>query len=237
MNIHPTTGLSKVLLIISGSLVTALGLLVVVGWHTHNEALIQVRPNFVTVVYNTGLGLILCGAGILAIAVNRLRWATAGGVLAAAFGLLTLVEYQFGVDLGIDQILMRPYINVANAFPGRMAISTAAFFFVAGAAISLLGLTKRFRYRPLIVGIVGSACAIQGLVALVGYFTGVASVYVWGDLARMSIQTALGVTMAGTGILILAWRDQGPRLARRESYWLPILIGLSVVTVSLCMWQ
>jgi hypothetical protein len=225
MNTHTTSRLSKVLLVTSGSLVAALGELVVVGWHTHNQTLLQVRPNFVMMVYNSALGFILCGTAIIAIALNRLRWATPGGVLASAIGLLTLVEYQFRVDLGIDQLLMKPYINVANAYPGRMAISTAAFFFVAGAAISLLGLTKRFRYRPLIVGIVGAACAVQGMVAFAGYFTGVATVYVWGDVARMAIHTAFGAALVGASLLTLAWRDQGSRQPGKESYWLPILIG------------
>jgi|GEM_PF-338153 len=237
MNIHTTARLSKLLLISSGSLVTALGLMVVIGWHTHSEVLIHVRPNFVTMVYNTALGLSLCGAGIIAIAFNRPRWATPGSALASAIGLLTLVEYQFRVDLHIDQLLMKPYINVANIFPGRMAISTAAFLFLAGAAIGLIGLTKRFRYRPTIVGIVGAVCAIQGLVAFAGYFTGVASVYVWGDLARMAIHTALGAILIGASLLTFAWRDQGRRQRGDEGYWLPILVGLGVVTIALCMWQ
>ena len=237
MNTHSTPRLPKLLVVTFGSLVTALGLLVVVGWHTHNQALIQVRPNFVMMVYNSALGFILCGTGMIAITLNRPRWATPGGLLASAIGLLTLVEYQCGVDLGIDQLLMKPYINVANAYSGRMAVSTAAFFFAAGAAIGLLGASRRFRHRPPIVGVLGAACTIQGMVAFAGYFTGVASVYVWGDVARMAIHTAFGATLVGTGLLTLAWRDQGPRQRSKDSYWLPILVGLGVVTVALCMWQ
>lgn len=237
MNTHTKPRLSKLLVVTFGALATALGLLVVVGWHTHIQALIQVRPNSVAMVYNTALGFILCGTGIIAIALGRPRWATPGGVLVSAIGLLTLVEYQFGVDFGIDQLLMKHYINVANAFPGRMAVSTAAFFFVAGAAISMLGASRRIRRRPLIVGILGAACTVQGMVAFAGYFTGVASVYVWGDVARMAIQTTFGSALVGASLLTLAWRDQGPRQQSKGSYWLPILVALSVVTIALCMWQ
>jgi PAS domain S-box-containing protein len=237
MNTYTTSRLLKLVLVTSGSLATVLGLLVVVGWHTHSEAFLNVRPNFVAMVYNTALGFILCGTGIIAIALNRPRWATPGAVLASAIGLLTLGEYLFGVDLGIDQLLMKHYINVANAYAGRMAVSTAAFLFAAGAAISLLGASRRFRYRPLMVGVLGAACTVQGMVALAGYFTGVATVYVWGDVARMAINTAFGATLVGAGLLITAWRDQGPRQRSKESYWLPILVGLVVVTITLCMWQ
>jgi len=237
MNSHTKTRLLKGSVVISGSLVTALGVLVIIGWHTHSDALLHVRPNFVTMVYNTALGFILCGTGIIAIALNRPRWATLGGVLASLTGLLTLIEYQFGVDLGIDQLLMKPYTSVANAYAGRMAVSTAAFFFAAGAAISLLGASRRFRYRALIVGVLGAAATVQGIVAFGGYLTGVASVYVWGDVARMAIHTSFGAALAGASLLMLAWRDQGPRQRSKDSYWLPILVGLGVVTIALCMWQ
>jgi two-component system sensor histidine kinase/response regulator len=232
-----TFRLSKLLIVISAALVAALGVLVVIGWHTHNETLLHVRPNLVTMVYNTALGFILCGTGIIAIALGRPRWALPGGVLVSALGLLTLAEYKFGVDLGIDQLLMQPYISVANAYPGRMAVSTAAFFFAAGAAIILLGASRRFRPRPLIVGVLGAACTVQGIVAFAGYFTGVASVYVWGDIARMAIQTAFAAALTGAGLLTLAWRDQGPRQRKGNPYWLPILVGLGVVIITLCLWQ
>jgi hypothetical protein len=48
MNTLTTSRLSKLLLITSGSLAAAPGLMVVVSWHAHNEALIHVRPGFVT---------------------------------------------------------------------------------------------------------------------------------------------------------------------------------------------
>ena len=237
MNTYPTSRLLKLFVVTAGSLATALGLLVVVGWHTHNEVLLHVRPNFVAMVYNAALGFILCGTAIIAISLGRPRWATLGGVLASSIGLLTLVEYRFGVDVGIDQGLMKSYMNVANAYPGRMAVTTAAFFFAAGLAISLLGASRRFRFRPRIVGVLGAACTVQGIVGFAGYFTGVASVYVWGDLARMAIHTALGTALIGASLLTLAWRDQGPRQRSKDSYWLPILVGLVGVTITLCMWQ
>ena len=78
-----------------------LDLLVLFGWYTHNQTLIQVSPAFfLPMQYNTALGPVCAG-------VNRpeRRWRLAG--LAFAIGGLTLVEYVFGVDLGIDQLLMQ----------------------------------------------------------------------------------------------------------------------------------
>ncbi len=51
-----------------------LGAVVLMGWYTHNEALIQINPAFVPMQYNTALGFLLTGLGIFAIAF--FQWTT-----------------------------------------------------------------------------------------------------------------------------------------------------------------
>src|SRR5580692_2353825 len=82
-----------VLATVAGGLSAALGLTVLVGWYTHNTALLQIRPSFVTMVYNTALGFFLCGAAMMAIALGRPRLAIIGGAYAMVAGLLTLAEF------------------------------------------------------------------------------------------------------------------------------------------------
>src|SRR5947199_6096070 len=113
---------------ISGALPAALGLPALIGWHTHTLTLIQVHPAFAAMVYDTALGLFLCGAAILWLALQRRRLALVGGLYGLGVGLLTLSEYIFNIDLGIDRLLMNPYIITGNAHPGRMAINTALCF-------------------------------------------------------------------------------------------------------------
>src|SRR5580704_5043025 len=88
-----------VLAIVAGGLSAALGLTVLVGWHTHNTALIQIHPSFVSMVYNTALGFFLCGGALIAIALGRPRLALIGGAYVVVFGLVTLAEYVFSKDL------------------------------------------------------------------------------------------------------------------------------------------
>src|SRR5437588_1787224 len=95
----------------AGALSAALGLLVMIGWHSHTPTLIQVHPSFAAMVYNTALGFLLCGAAVALLALGRgRRWALAGGLYGSTFGLLTLVEHLFDIHLGIDRLLMTPYI-------------------------------------------------------------------------------------------------------------------------------
>ena len=52
-----------VVVIMSGGFCVALGLMALVGWHTHNLTLIRALPASAPTYYNTALGFLLCGAG------------------------------------------------------------------------------------------------------------------------------------------------------------------------------
>lgn len=226
-----------VLATVTGGLCAALGLTVLVGWHTHNTVLLQIDPSFVAMVYNTALGFVLCGASLLMITVGWPRLAVVGGVYAIAVGLLTLAEFTFAKDLGIDQLFMRHYVVVSNAYPGRMALNAAVLWPLVGSAILLLSLPRRFRLRPMIVGILGSLAVAQGFVGFAGYLTGNTTSYVWGNLARLAVHAAVGFVVLGAGIIALAWRDHRADGGQHSPNWLPILVGVAVAAATLCLWQ
>jgi PAS domain S-box-containing protein len=222
---------------VAGGLGAALGLTVLVGWHTHNTALLQIHPSFVAMVYNTALAFLLCGAALLMIALGWPRLAVVGGVYAVAVGVLTLAEFTFVKDFGIDQLFMRHYVVVANAYPGRMALNAAVLWPLVGSAILLLSLRRRFRLRPLIVGLLGSMAVAQGFVGFAGYLTGNTTSYVWGNLARLAVHAAVGFVVLGAGLIALAWRDHRAEGNKGSPSWLPILVGVAVAATTVCLWQ
>ena len=59
---------TNVEIIVAAGLTAVLGLMVLVGWHAHAPMLVQVHPTFVPMQYNTELGFLLSGAGLLALA-------------------------------------------------------------------------------------------------------------------------------------------------------------------------
>ena len=61
--------------IVAGGISATLGLLVLVGWYTHTVVLVQVLPAFVPMQYNTALGFLLCGVGLLSLVFSRPRLA------------------------------------------------------------------------------------------------------------------------------------------------------------------
>jgi hypothetical protein len=114
--------------IIAGVFSTLLGVCVLLGWYTHNIALIQISSAFVPMQYNTALGFLLSGLGLMFLHLGFSRLLTFVGTLVLLIGSLTLIEYVFGFDLGVDQLLMEHYITTETSHPGRMAPNTALCF-------------------------------------------------------------------------------------------------------------
>jgi PAS domain S-box-containing protein len=219
----------------SGASVAALGGLVVAGWLTVAVALIQVLPGFPPMQYNTALGFMICGAALLAAALDLRRPTALLGSLAAVLGVATLWQFVFHADLGIDDLLVETYVLTGVSNPGRMAPNSAMALTLIGFA--LLGLSSRsvYRSRHLYPALLGSIVIALGTAALVGYAAGVPGAYGWGHFNRMAVHTALGFILLGGGIVGLAWNAaQGE--SSEAPPWLPTLAAVAVGTVTLCMW-
>ncbi len=231
-----TLSLPGFIIILTGGFAVLLGLSVLIGWYSHNITLIQVRPNFVPMQYNTALGFLFSGMGIVAIAVSRLRLAQACGAVVAVIGLLTLIEYIFGLDLKIDQLFMQHYVTVKTSNPGRMAPNTALTFSFSGVFMLLQAKVFPGVPRSVVSGIFGSVIIALGMVPLFGYLTGVETAYGWGYLTRVAVHTAVGFIMLGLGIIAYTWH-----ISRREDHgtprWIPVVAGISVLTISVLLWQ
>ena len=223
--------------ICGGVLVSLLGLSVLTGWHTQNVTLIQVSAAFVPMQYNTALGFLLSGLGLLIISRGHSTIGTAISILTAFIGLLTLAEYILGISIGIDQLLMQHDITVKTSHPGRMAPNTALCFLLVGTALASLSTTKILILKPsVIAGVLGSLSFGLGFVALAGYQVGMETAYGWGQLTRMAVHTAAGFTVLGITVISLAWFRSDTTDSELPS-WLPAPVGISILTIMVSMWQ
>ncbi|MBU2603376.1 MAG: PAS domain-containing protein, partial [Actinobacteria bacterium] len=195
------TGFSKVVSIV-GVLV---GSLVLVGWALDIAALKSIIPGAVTMKANTALTFLLCGVSLWLSANDPAdnRFRRAGLVcagLAALMGLLTLSQYLFGWNLGIDQFLFREAVGAAGTSnAGRMAPTTAFSFLAMGAALLLLGTRHHGsvavrQYLALTVGVIS-------LLAFVGYIYGVVSLLGPAAYTRMAVHTAVTFLLLSSGVL------------------------------------
>lgn len=219
-----------------GGVCAALGVVVLCGWHRHLTALVQVHPALVPMQYNTAICFVLAGSALALVAWRgESRWVPALSAPVAAVGTLTLGEYLFHADLGVDQLLFRSYIVTETSHPGRMSPVTGFCFVLAGVALVLLGWRRAPRWRPFGVGVLASLVISISVVALLGYEFGLPGTYGWGQLTRMAVHTAGGFSLLGAGLFIVAWR-----LARapgeRTPRWLPVSLALGIFTASLVLY-
>ena len=61
-----------------------------------------------------------------------------GGSFAALMGVAVILEYATGMSFGIDTLFFYPWERTLSADPGRMALTTAISFFLAGGALVIL---------------------------------------------------------------------------------------------------
>lgn len=130
--------------------VFAIGGLVFLGWFFDIAILKSLHPNLVSMKANTAVAFILTGISLWLLQPNRARFqpgrfiACAIAVIVATLGLLTLAEYVFGCDFGIDQRLFtEPAGTVQTTSPGRMAPNTALNFLLIGLSLLLLDVQTR----------------------------------------------------------------------------------------------
>ncbi|MCZ6855738.1 MAG: response regulator [Gammaproteobacteria bacterium] len=214
-----------------------LGLLVMYGWHSNNRTLVQLLPQFVPMQYNTALGFVLCGAGLVGLARDK-RWlASTAGYLAVLVGSLTLLEYVIQADLGIDELFMSHSVTVKTSQPGRMAPNTATCFTLIGLALAV-SLPGGARQRESLLRVVLASLTFGlSTVALGGYLAGLETAYGWGNLTRMALHTSLGFLAVAVGTIGSVWSRDAATTQGAAPNWIPVPIAVGVLTAALCFWQ
>ena len=219
----------------SGVCCALLGLLALVGWYWHIPELVQMQPGFPPMQYNAALCLVLAGLALEVWALGRNRWVLpAAGGFIALMGALTLGEYVFHTNLGVDQLFFHCYIVSGTSAPGRMAPASAFCFTLAGPALAALWHPVGRRWRALAVGSAASIIISISLVALAGYAVGMPGTYGWGKLTRMAVHTSVCLGLVGLGLFLIAWK-LGLRPGERTPRWLPVPLGLGVLTASVVL--
>lgn len=204
----------------TGLISTCLGLAVMVGWYSHNLTLVQVFATAIPMRYNTALAFVLSGLALIALARRRYKMARWLGIIVGAVGVLTLCQYVFDVNLGIDELLMKDYttpttplnvlkpiqslIKINRPLPGRPAPNTAFSFALIGIALVLLSPVRRRRRMSLAAGLCGAIVAAMGILGLLGYLSGVITAYSWRYSIGIAVHTACGLLVISAGLMALA---------------------------------
>ncbi len=216
-------------------LVVAAAALTMVSWFAGGFRAVQLAPGMVPIQFNTALGLLLAGASLLLAMRGNRTWARA---LAGACGLLvsaTFAQYLAGVDLGLDQLFLKPGIADRTVTPGRMAPATAFALLLSAIAIVMMTLRTRQPFPAFWIQAlagVSVAAAVQALLEQLA--TGAPAGTV--TLTEIAPQT-VALILALNAPIILVTPTSGPkddaqRVERYAAWSAMLLAGLAFV-----MWQ
>jgi signal transduction histidine kinase len=179
--------------------VIAIGGLTLVGWRLDVAVLRSVGTGLVPMAPNSAAAFILAGVALwlLQSVEPHPRAPLAAYVCASAavtIGVLTLGEYLFHYDLGIDRILLGVGAKPETA---RMALTSAASFVAIGLALLLL---DGSRSRALVPALT-LATALISLVALVGYIYEVTALYTVAAYRGAALHTVISFIVLCAGIV------------------------------------
>ena len=155
--------------------------------------------------YNTALGFLFFGLGLICINLEKLILGSFFGAITLLIGMITLAEYLWGLNTGLDELFMEGYVTVMTSHPGRMAPNTALCFLLSGLALVLVNPIHR---KTKLIGLFqpletfGAVITGLALVALVGYLFDIEYASGWGSQVRMAIHTSIGFCVVGFGLII-----------------------------------
>ncbi len=220
---------------LAGAFSVLVGLVVLAGWALDLPLVKSVVAGATSMRVNSALSFVALGIGLWLVSGGRSgeRAYLAGrvfGVGVATLGILTVVEYLAGVNLGIDEVLFIDRDTIATSNPGRMSPLTAFGFVAAGAALAFIDARPR-RVRS--AQALAVFPALIGYLGVVGYAFEVSGALRVGSFSAIAIHTSVTMLVVSVGILIarpdrglgrlLSDPGPGPLLIRRV---LPAIVVL-----------
>ncbi|HOJ20947.1 MAG TPA: PAS domain S-box protein [Armatimonadota bacterium] len=188
-----------------GLTAAGIGVLTLAGWLLGSPALTSVVPEAGATKANTSVSLFLIGVSLWLLSDPGHHRVPRGvgkllALTAASVGAVTLGEYFFGWDLGIDQLLFRePPGAPLTSHPGRMAPITALSLLLLGVALLLLNRQTRIRALAPWLALVTIIAAIFAL-ATHAFIAG--EVFQAESYTVVALPTAIAIFLLAVGVLL-----------------------------------
>ncbi len=210
-------------------------LLVMAGWVLHIPMLVQMSPTFAPMQFNAALVILLWSFVLQAVDVHSRKLSLVLSASMIFFLLLTLSEYLFKINLGIDTLFIHPVIQTDTSHLERMAPNTALALLMIGCALFLLhrgSIGVLSHYTMLTITLLGVAALSLGMTLLIGYSNNLETAYTWGNFTIMAVHTALCIVLLSVSILVKIWNKEVNRL-----FFAPMAVvsGGIIITISLSL--
>jgi PAS domain S-box-containing protein len=211
---------------VSAVVIFCISFLAVLGWIFDIQTLKSLHPDYVSMKMNTAICFMASAAGVFLYARGKARDLQRGHYLVfftVLISVATLAEYSLGVNLYLDELLVKDNSAVgADVFPGRMALLSAVGFLLMGAG--LWGTTGK-RWVRVAAQMMFHTVTLVSFVVGTGYMFGVPTFQNLPLFNSMAFQSALmmfllsiisSVLLPGYGFArLFLGKETGSVMARR----------------------
>lgn len=172
-----------------------IGLLVGAGWLLSVPIFTTVFPGLASMKLNAAICFILCGINMLLYYHRYNKYLLSLyrvlSLVLILTGLLTLSQYVFSYQIGIDQWVWKDRFTAQNGLihPGRMSAATALCFTVFGFVFLMLNSLKHA--NQLLAQYLLHIVSIIALLAIIGYLYNVPSFYKLSFVNSMALHTSV----------------------------------------------
>ncbi len=185
---------SRTIVIIS-LFTAAISMICMLGWVFHIPAIQGVIPGCDDIKFNTALCFIMFSCALLLsqhpfIKYNTI-WFSALSLFVTSIGIITLAQYIFHFNIGLDQLFVTdPEIpTLIYPSPGRMAFNSSLNFSLLG--LGLLSLTIDKRSFKIIAQYIFHLVTIISIIVLIGSLYGASLFYTLLYVTSMPVLTAI----------------------------------------------
>jgi signal transduction histidine kinase len=231
-------------IVISASVVSILvGSLVLTGWIFDIDFLKSLSPSFISMKVNTALCFVLFGSSLLFQEIQpKLKLFSLLSrifiLIVMAISLLTLGEYIFNRNFGIDEFLFKDLpLNLNTRYPGRIAFISSICFLLLGFA--LIFIDTKIKSLKYLSQIVPFAAGLLSLMPVLGYMYGADQLIALAFYSNIALHTSATLFLLSLGIMcirpssgflsILTIRGPGAYMAKR-------LLPLTILVPVLFVW-
>ena len=189
-------------LIVSGGMCAGLGIAILVAMALHRAPDTQFLPASVSTSPAAAVGFAACGLALIGIGCWFPRVTSVLAMVTMSMVVSLVAERAFGVGPRVETMIAAN-LGVANG--DVIAPNTLVVLLLGAVALFLRHTHRWFEKRLKMIAILGSIIFAIGIVAAMGYMTGVPS-YVWQSRAPMSFLSAVCACTLGLGIVMSACR-------------------------------
>ncbi|RXK62613.1 PAS domain S-box protein [Lacibacter luteus] len=227
---------------ITASIVTTVGVLVLIGWQANFIVLKQILPKLVAMNPVAAVAFVFCGIALLLRdkkGYKRVIAITLASLVVIA-SLLRIAAVTGIFDIGIDQLLYRQRVQTTLyiGVPNHMVPHSAVAFLLSGTSLLLL-LSERIRASQWLALPVNGL----GILSLIGYIYHLSSYYIVASFVPLSLHTGILFILLSSALLVAKSKQgfmqqitnvhaggKAARLLLPAMVIIPVILGYYVIT-------